>query len=75
MLITGAATVVTLANLTVDGSDPAVAGCLFVAVDAGDGARMLGMNLIVFNSVGMACLIFGDGFEDGTTNVWGATVP
>ena len=73
--IGGAATVVSLADLTVDGSDPAVAGCFFEAVDVGGGARMLGSNIIVVNSDGDACLIFGDGFEDGTTNAWTNVTP
>jgi len=73
--IDGATAVVTLAELTVDGSHPAVAGCFVEAVDVGGGARMLGSNIVVVNSDGDACLLFGDGFENGTTSAWDNTVP
>ncbi|MEE4273918.1 MAG: hypothetical protein V2I67_19730 [Thermoanaerobaculales bacterium] len=73
--IEGASAVVTLAELSVDGSHQAVAGCFVEAVDVGGGARMLGSNIVVVNSDGDACLLFGDDFEDGTTGAWGNTVP
>ncbi len=75
VLITGAAAVVSLSDLTVDGSDPAVAGCFPEAVDVEDGAQMLGANIVVINGDGDACLLFGDGFEDGTTGAWSNTTP
>ena len=75
VLITGAAAVVSLGDLTVDGSDPAVAGCFAEAVDVEDGAQMLGTNIVVINGDGDACLLFGDGFEDQTTGAWSSTVP
>ena len=75
LLINGATAVVTLTELTVDGSHPAVAGCFGEAVDVGGGARMVGSNIVVVNGDGEACLIFGDGFEDGTTHGWSNTTP
>ena len=75
VVIQGAATVVSLADLTIDGSDPTVAGCFVEAVDVSGGAQMLGSNVVVVNSDGIACLLFGDGFEDGTTGAWSATSP
>ncbi len=72
--IEGATAVVTLTELTVDGSHPAVAGCFVEAVDVDGGARMVGSNIVVVNSDGDGCLIFGDGFEDGTTDAWVGTV-
>jgi len=75
VLITGAAAVVNLSDLTVDGSDPAVAGCFPEAVDVEGGAQMSGSNIVVINGDGDACLLFGDGFEDGTTDAWSGTTP
>ena len=75
VLITGATSVVSLADLTVDGSDPAVAGCFPEAVDVEGGAQMSGSNIVVINGDGDACLLFGDGFEDGTTGAWSGTTP
>ena len=71
----GAATQVTLFELTVDGSGSAVAGCFREALDVEGGGRMAGSNIVVVNGDGTACLIFGDGFEDGTTAAWSDTVP
>lgn len=73
--IDGTTTVVSLADLTVDGSDPAVAGCFHEAIDVEGGALMVGNNIVVINADGTACLLFSDGFEDGTTAAWSATVP
>lgn len=73
--IEGASTVVTLAELTVDGSDPAVAGCFVEAVAVEEGAQMSGSNIVVLNGDGYACTLFGDGFEDGTTDAWANTAP
>lgn len=75
VLINGATSVVSLVDLTVDGSHPAVAGCFFEAVDVEGGARMVGSNIVVVNGDGEACLIFGDGFETGTTGAWTNTTP
>lgn len=71
----GISTVVSMDDLTVDGSHPSVAGCFHETVDVRDGARVLGSNLVVINAGGTACLIFGDGFESGTTGSWSATTP
>lgn len=68
--VDGTSAVLTLSELKVDGSDPAVAGCLVEAVGVAGGARMIGRNIVVINSDGAACTIFGDGFEDGTTDAW-----
>lgn len=73
--ISGSSTVATLSELTVDGSDETVAGCFREVITVVDGARMLGNNLVAINSDGTACLLFGDGFEDGTTGAWSNTSP
>lgn len=73
--LTGTSTVVSLADLTADGSDPAVAGCFREAVDVDDGAQLVGSNIVVINGDGEGCLLFGDGFEDGTTGAWSAATP
>jgi hypothetical protein len=75
VLINGATAVVTLTELTVDGSHPAVAGCFVEAVDVENDGRMVGSNIVVVNGDGDACLLFGDGFEDGTTGAWSGTTP
>jgi hypothetical protein len=75
VLINGATSVVTLCDLTVNGSDPAVAGCFVEAIDVEGGARMVGSNIVVVNGDGDACLLFKDGFEDGTTGAWANTTP
>jgi hypothetical protein len=36
---------------------------------------MLGIYIIVTDADGTACLIFGDGFEDGATNAWSGVTP
>ena len=71
----GGSVVVALTELTVDGSHPAVAGCLAEAVNVVAGARMVGSNVVVINGDGDACVLFEDGFEDGTTDAWFVTVP
>jgi hypothetical protein len=73
--VEGAATVVSLNDLAVDAADPTVAGCWPEGVDSVDGARVTGANIIVTNATGVACLLFGDGFESGTTGGWSATIP
>ena len=73
--VTGAATVVSLADLTVDGAGVAVAGCFAAAVSAGGGAQVLAGNLVVLNAVGSGCPLFGDGFESGSTGAWSAVMP
>ncbi len=75
VLIDGAASVVSLGELTVDGSHPAVAGCFFEAVAVEGGGRMVGSNIGVVNGDGYACTLFGDGFEDGTTDAWASVLP
>jgi hypothetical protein len=71
----GASAVVSLTELSIDGSHAAVAGCFVEAVDVGGGARMVGGNIVVVNGDGDACVLFEDGFEDGTTDAWFVTVP
>lgn len=73
--IDGGSSVVTLADLKVDASNAAVSGCFRDAVLARGGARLLGSNLEVLNASGIACLLFGDGFEGGTTAAWSAATP
>ena len=75
VLINGATSVVTLEDLTVDGLDPTVAGCFTEAVAVEEGAQMSGSNIVVVNGDGYACTLFGDGFEDGTTDAWANVVP
>ena len=75
ILITGETTAVTLSGFTADASTPASAGCFLEAIDVEGGARMIGSNIVAVNGDGTACLLFGDGFEDGTTNAWAVTVP
>ena len=73
--VEGPATVVSLNALAVDAADSAVAGCWPEGVVAVEGARVEGANIVVTNATGIACLIFGDGFESGTTGGWSVTVP
>jgi len=73
--IDGGSSVVTMADLKVDASNSAVSGCFRDAVLARGGARLLGSNLAVVNASGVACLLFGDGFESGNTAAWSATTP
>lgn len=75
MSIRGSLTSVIINELTVDGSDPLVAGCFQEAVTVEDGAQMSGINVVVINSDGAACLLFEDGFEDGTTGAWSNAAP
>jgi len=73
--IDGGSSVVTMADLKVDASTAAVSGCFIDAVLVGGGARLVGSNLAVLNASGVACLLFGDGFESGNTAAWSATTP
>lgn len=73
--IRGASTIVAVADLTIDGSDEAVAGCFSEALAVEDSAQMSGNNLVVINGDGTACVLFEDGFEDGTTGAWSNTSP
>jgi hypothetical protein len=73
--VEGAATLVALDALAVDAADPAVAGCFTRGIDATGGARVAGSGIVVTNATGIACLLFGDDFESGTTGAWSATVP
>ncbi len=50
--LTGTSTVVSLADLTADGSDPAVSGCFREAVDVDGGAQLVGSNIVVINGDG-----------------------
>jgi len=75
VLIDGGSSVVTMTDLKVDASDAAVSGCFRDAVVARGGARLLGSNLAVVNASGVACLLFGDGFESGNSAAWSATTP
>lgn len=75
LAINGGGVVVSVTEVTVDASHPSVAGCFGQAIDVGGGARMTGTNVVGINGGGDACLIFGDGFEDGTTGAWFITVP
>ncbi len=71
----GGSTEVSMADLSVDASTSATAGCFRDAVLSKDGARLVGSNLVVVNATGVACLLFGDGFETGNTAAWSATTP
>lgn len=73
--VTGAATDLALNNLTIDASAPSAAGCFREALDVTGGAGVTSNALVVVNGDGDACLIFGDGFESGTTTAWSGTNP
>jgi len=73
--VDGATTVVSLEDLAVDAADAAVAGCFARGIDVDGGARVTGGDIVVTNATGIACLLFGDDFESGTTGAWSATVP
>ncbi len=73
--VSGATTEIALNNLTVNAAAPSAAGCYPEGLDVTGGARMTSNALVVINGVGDACLIFGDGFETGTTVAWSATTP
>lgn len=68
IVISGSTSAVSMADLT-------VSGCFLKALDVSDGASLTGTNLVVVNGIADACPIFGDGFEDGSTGAWSATVP
>jgi hypothetical protein len=71
VLISGATSAVSLSDLAVDVSDPAMAGLFVDALDVQDGAQMAGSDIVVVNSG----VFFADGFEDGTTGSWSHVVP
>ncbi len=73
--VEGGSSVVTMADLKVDASNAAAAGCFKDAVLADGGARLIGSNLAVLNAAGAACLLFSDGFEGGNTAAWSAVTP
>ena len=73
--VTGAATVIVLSEMTIDAAASSVAGCFPEALDVSGGAQLTSNALVVINGGGDACLIFGDGFEDGTTDAWANTIP
>lgn len=63
--------VVTLQDIRIDLSTPALAGRFTDGLVAGAGARLVGLNVIVLNG----SMFFGDGFETGDTSHWFNTVP
>lgn len=73
--VEGGSSVVTMADLKVDASNAAAAGCFNNAVLADGGARLVGSNLAVLNATGAACVLFSDGFEGGNTAAWSAVTP
>ena len=73
--MTGAATDLSLNDLTIDASAPSAAGCFTEALDVTGGAGVTSNALVVVNGDGDACLIFEDGFETGNTNAWSGTNP
>jgi len=75
LAVTGAATAVSLNDLTIDASAPSAAGCFAEALDVTGGAGVTSNALVVVNGDGDACLIFEDGFETGNTTAWSGTSP
>ncbi len=73
--VTGAATVIVLSEMTITAAAPSTAGCFPEALDVTAGAQLTGIALVVINGDGDACLIFGDGFESGSTSAWSSTTP
>jgi hypothetical protein len=73
--VTGAASVIALSEMTIDAAAPSVAGCFREALDVSGGAQLTGSALVVVNRDGDACLIFGDGFETGSTSAWSSATP
>lgn len=73
--VTGAATAIALSEMTIDAAAPSVAGCFREALDVSGGAQLTGNALVVVNRDGDACLIFGDGFESGSTSAWSSATP
>ncbi len=74
-VVTGASTNVALGNLTIDAGAPSTAGCYTLALDVSSGAAVTGINLVVVNADGDACVLFADGFESGDTIAWNGTSP
>lgn len=73
--VTGVATVIVLSDMTIDAAAPSVAGCFPEALDVTGGAQLTSNALVVINGDGDACLLFGDGFESGSTSAWSSTTP
>lgn len=73
--VTGVATVIDLSDMTIDAAAPSVAGCFPEALDVTGGAQLTSNALVVINGDGDACLLFGDGFESGSTSAWSSTTP
>lgn len=62
---------VVLEALCVDTSSPALAGRFAAALEVAGGASAGGADLVVRHRA----MLFGDGFESGTTGGWSATAP
>jgi hypothetical protein len=73
--VQGASTVVSLEDLTVDGSAPGVAGSFAEALLAEGGAEVSGSNIVVLNAAIDLATIFADGFESGDATAWTRTQP
>ena len=75
LLVQGGSTVVSLEDLTVNGSASGVAGTFTEALHVADGAELSGSNIVVLNAMIDQRSIFDDGFESGNTTAWSTTVP
>ncbi len=75
-VVNGSSTEITLNNLTINAASLSSAGCFREGLDVTGGATLTSNALVVINGDGDAvCLIFGDGFETGTTDAWATTFP
>jgi nitrous oxidase accessory protein NosD len=75
LVVEGNTTQVVIHDLKVDGSAPSVAGCFSEALVAQGGAQISANEVVVINGGVDGCVLFGDGFESGTTSAWSATKP
>ena len=71
----GDSTQVVIHDLKVDGSALSVVGCFNEALVAQGGAQISANGVVVINGGVDGCVLFGDGFESGSTSAWSATKP
>ncbi len=75
LVVEGNTTQVVIHDLKVDASAPSVAGCFDEALVAQGGAQISANDIVVINGGTDGCVLFGDGFESGTTSAWSSTTP
>ncbi len=75
LVVEGNTTQVVIHDLKVDANAPSVAGCFDEALVAQGGAQISANDIVVINGGTDGCVLFGDGFESGTTSAWSSTTP